>query len=41
MTNSNSKINTNTADIRSLSEADLSAVSGGQQVYVTSSESAP
>jgi hypothetical protein len=25
---------TNTPDIRSLSEADLSAVSGGQQVYV-------
>jgi hypothetical protein len=30
----NSKANTNTPDIRSLSEADLSAVSGGQQVYV-------
>jgi hypothetical protein len=30
----NSKTNTNAPDIRSLSEADLSAVSGGQQVYV-------
>jgi hypothetical protein len=30
----NSKTNTNIADINSLSEADVSAVSGGQQVYV-------
>jgi hypothetical protein len=28
------KTNTRTSDIRSLSEAELSAVSGGQQVYV-------
>jgi hypothetical protein len=30
----NRKTNTNTPDIRSLSDADLGAVSGGQQVYV-------
>ena len=30
----NSKTNTNIPDICSLSEADLNAVSGGQQVYV-------
>ena len=30
----NSETNTNTPAIRSLSEADLSVISGGQQVYV-------